>query len=40
MHVLRYHKLLTLEAPEIITNNEARALATALTLFRWCKKYE
>ena len=40
MHVLRYYKLLTMKAPDVIMNNEERALAAALTLFRWCKKYE
>ena len=36
----RYHKVLAMEAPDIILANEARALAAALTLLRWCKKYE
>ena len=40
MYAKRFHKLLTLEAPDIIVNNEAKALASALTLFRRCKKYE
>ena len=40
MQVLRYHKLLTLQAPESILNREASALAAAFALFRWCKKYE
>lgn len=37
---MRYWKLLTLEAPDFIVNNEAKALAFALTLFRWCNRYE
>ena len=40
MYAKRFHKLLTLEAPDFIVNNEAKALASALTLFCWCKKYE
>ena len=40
MHVLRYFKLLQLNPPDLIMNNEEKALAAALTLFRWCKKYE
>lgn len=40
MHAWRYFRVLTLEAPDPILNNEAKALAFALTLFRWCKRYE
>lgn len=40
LYAKRFCRLLTLEAPDIIVNNEAKALASALTLFRWCKKYE
>lgn len=39
-HAMRYWKLLTLEAPEFILNNEAKALASTLALLRWCKKFE
>ena len=40
MHAWRYFRLLGLKAPDIIVNNEAKSLASALTLFRWCRKYE
>lgn len=40
LRALRYWKLLILEALDIIMNNEAKALAVALTLFRWCNRYE
>ena len=40
LYARRLCRVLTLEAPEFIVNSEAKALACALTLFRWCKKYE
>lgn len=36
MRAMRYHRLLTLHAPDMILQNEARALAVALTLLRRC----
>ena len=40
MYAKRYHRVLAMKAPDIILSNEAKALASALVLFRWCKKYE
>ena len=40
MHAWRYFRLLTLKAPAIVTDMELRALAAALTLMRWCSRYE
>ena len=40
MHAKRYHRVLAMKAPDIILSNEAKALASALVLFRWCRKYE
>lgn len=40
MRAMRYHRLLTLHAPDFILQNEARALAAALTLLRRCKAAE
>ena len=40
LHARRYHRLACLKAPDLIMANEGRALASALTLFRQCRKYE
>ena len=40
MYAKRYHRVLAMKAPDIILSNEAKALASALVLFRWCRKYE
>lgn len=37
MRAMRYHRLLTLHAPDFILRNEAGALAAALALLRRCK---
>ena len=38
MRAMRYHRLLTLHAPDMILQIEARALAAALTLLRRCRE--
>ena len=40
LYAKRYHRVLAMKAPDIILSNEAKALASALVLFRWCRKYE
>ena len=38
IRAMRYHRLLTLHAPDFILQSEGRALAAALTLLRCCKE--
>ena len=38
IRAMRYHRLLTLRAPELILQGEARALAVALAQLRWCRQ--
>lgn len=40
IHARRYCRLITLEAPSIISEREAQALASALALYRYCRRFE
>ena len=40
LHAMYYCKLSRLDVPDQILENEAKALASALTLFRFCERYE
>lgn len=40
LHAMYYCKLSSLDVPDQILENEAKALASALTLFRFCERYE
>ena len=40
LHARRYCRLISFDAPSFILEREAQALASALALYRYCKKYE